>query len=160
MLSAVRLRVVVVGKDRGDPLLTAADAYLDRVKHYMPVELVEVKEVPLKKGSAVEQVKAEEAKRLEKVLAPDELRVVLDERGQLLSSEELAGRVDRWMQDGLRSVALVIGGPSGLDPAFMRQARERWALSRMTLPHRMARLLLSEQLYRAFTILRGEPYHK
>ncbi|MCB9648559.1 MAG: 23S rRNA (pseudouridine(1915)-N(3))-methyltransferase RlmH [Deltaproteobacteria bacterium] len=156
----MRLRLVVVGKDRGEPLLEAADAYLDRMRHHLPVELVEVKEVPLKKNSSVEQVKAEEAQRLEKILAPDEYVVVLDERGQLLTSPEVAGRLDRWMQDGLRSVALVIGGPSGLDPSFMKRARERWALSKMTLPHRMARLVLSEQLYRGLTILRGEPYHK
>lgn len=160
MLPAMRVRVVLVGRDRNDPLIDAANLYLDRARHSFPVEVVEVKEAPLKKGTSPERVKAEEAERLKKVLEPGELVIALDERGKGLTSVQVAQRLDRWMQDGLRSVAFVIGGPSGLHPDFLKQANERWALSTMTLPHRMARLLISEQIYRAISIVRGEPYHK
>lgn len=155
----MRLRVIIVGKDKHDPLVAAAEDYRARASRYAPVDLVEIKETPLKKGS-VEQVKKDEAARIAKLLDPDEHVVVLDERGKALESTQLAGRLDRYMQDGLRKVAFVIGGPSGLDPDFMARAQERWRLSSLTLPHRLARLLLMEQLYRGFTILRGEPYHK
>jgi len=156
----VRARIILVGRDRKDPLVEAANAYLDRTRHTFPVDVVEVKEAPLKRGAPVERVKAEEAARIEKVLEPGERVIALDERGKALTSTAVAGRFDRWMQEGLRSVAFVIGGPSGLDPAFVAKADERWALSAMTLPHRLARLVLSEQIYRAVSILRGEPYHK
>ncbi len=156
----MRVRVVLVGRDRNDPLIEASEVYLDRARHTFPVDVVEVKEAPLKKGASVLRVKAEEAERIKKVLEPGELVIVMDERGKGLTSVQVSDKFDRWMQEGLRSVAFVIGGPSGLHPDFMKQARERWALSTMTLPHRMARLILCEQIYRAVSILRGEPYHK
>ena len=85
--------------------------------------------------------------------------MALDERGDQPTSLELARRVERWMTRG-QDVALVIGGSDGLAPAVLARAQERLALSRLTLAHRLARLVLVEQLYRAMTILRGEPYHK
>lgn len=156
----VRLRFIVVGKDRRDPVVEVADQYLARIGHYFPAELVEVKEEPLKRHSAVERVKAEEAARLERALLPGEHVIALDERGREVTSVELAEKLGRLASAGTGSVALVIGGPSGLDPAFVQRAQERWALSRLTLPHRIARLVATEQIYRACTILRGEPYHK
>lgn len=156
----MRARILLVGRDKNDPLLEAADAYLDRARHTFPVEVVEVKEVPLKRTSSIEKVKSEEAARLRKALEPGERVIALDERGKHLTSVQVSERFDRWMQEGLRSVAFVIGGPSGLDPELVKQADERWALSAMTLPHRLARLVLAEQIYRAVSILRGEPYHK
>jgi 23S rRNA (pseudouridine1915-N3)-methyltransferase len=152
--------MVVVGRDRRDPLVLVADEYLERIRHYFPIELVEVREEPAKASTPVERVRLLEAERLERALAPGELVIALDERGASLGSVELAEKLGRWAREGLGSVALVIGGPNGLDPAWVARARERWSLSRLTLPHRMARLVLAEQLYRACTILRGEPYHK
>lgn len=155
----MRLRFLIVGKDRQDPLVLAAEAYRERLSHYFPTELVEVKETPLK-NAPVERVKQEEAARLMDALHDGDYLIVLDERGKEHTSMELAERLKRAQADGIRSLALVIGGPSGLDPELVKSAKERWALSRLTLPHRIARLLLCEQLYRAGTILRGEPYHK
>ena len=84
----------------------------------------------------------------------------MDERGRQQTSASLAERVGRWVDDGMSTVSLFVGGPSGLHPKIIEEANERWALSTFTLPHRVARLILCEQMYRAFTILRGEPYHK
>jgi 23S rRNA (pseudouridine1915-N3)-methyltransferase len=150
----------VVGRDKNDPIVQAADEYVERIRRYFPIEVVEVKEEPLKKSMPVDRVKRAEAERIQKVLKDGEHFVLLDERGKELLSEEVAKRLDSWSQRSLGSIAFVVGGPSGLDPDFLRAASERWALSRMTLPHRIARLILAEQLYRACTILRGEPYHK
>lgn len=101
----------------------------------------------------------EEAKRLTGALPDRALRVALDLRGQPWSSEELARRVGGW-RDAARPVALVVGGPEGLDPGLLAAADLRWSLGPLTLPHELARVVVMEQLYRAFAILRGAPYHK
>ncbi len=155
----MKLRLVVVGRDKNDPLCRIADEYLGRLNHYLPTELVEVKEEPRTKNVAVDRVKAAEAERLKKAVGSDYL-ITLDERGRQYTSVELAERLDRFNRDAIQSVAVVIGGPSGLDPALVKGARESWSLSKLTLPHRLVRVLIAEQLYRACTILRGEPYHK
>lgn len=156
----VKLRVIVVGRDRGEPLCEIADEYLGRLNRTYPTTLVEVKEEPARASSPVDRVRAIEAERLEKALLPGERVVALDERGKEHTSVELAQRLGRWADEGRSSVAFLIGGPNGLDPALVARADERWALSKLTLPHRLARVVLAEQLYRAATILRGEPYHK
>ncbi len=156
----MKLRVIVVGRDRGDALCEVASDYLTRLGRVFPTTLVEVKEEPARASNPVDRVRAIEAERLEKALLPGERVVALDERGKEHTSVELAQRMSRWADEGRSSVAFLIGGPNGLDPALVAKADERWALSRLTLPHRMARVLLAEQLYRATTIMRGEPYHK
>lgn len=156
----MKLRVIVVGRDRGDALCDVASDYLTRLGRVFPTTLVEVKEEPARSSNPVDRVRAIEAERLEKALLPGERVVALDERGKEHTSVELAQRMSRWADEGRSSVAFLIGGPNGLDPALVAKADERWALSRLTLPHRLARVLLAEQLYRATTIMRGEPYHK
>ena len=156
----MKLRFVIVGRDRTDPIVSAADDYLQRIERYCPCELVEVREEPLKKGRNVRDVQKVEAERLKKAIGTEGLRVALDERGRMQTSQQLAQRVQLWMDDGVARITLFVGGPSGLHPEIVRDAHETWALSRFTLPHRVARLIVCEQMYRAFTIIRGEPYHK
>lgn len=156
----MKLRFIVVGRDRSDPLVEEAGAYLARIVRYVPAELVEVKEGSLGRAAEVSKVKKREAERVRAALSREDWVVALDERGCVLRSLELSGRLDGWMQTGRRSVAFVVGGPAGLDPEFLEAADERWSLSALTLPHRLARLVLLEQVYRGLTILRGEPYHK
>jgi 23S rRNA (pseudouridine1915-N3)-methyltransferase len=102
---------------------------------------------------------AEEGERLLALCRPREELVALDGEGKALSSAELAQRLGQAQRDAA-DLLFVIGGDEGLDPAVRRRARWTLSLSRMTLPHRLARLVLAEQLYRGFTLLRGEPYHK
>lgn len=156
----VKVRLVIVGRDRKDPLVAAADDYLRRVERSVPTEVVELKEVPLRRNSAPEEVMAVEAERIRKVIGPRDRVVALDKSGRSFGSEVLAEKLDSYMQGGLSALTCVIGGPSGLDAAWLATVHERWSLSPMTLPHRIARLVLCEQLYRGFSILRGEPYHK
>ena len=124
---------------------------------YVKFELVELPEA--RKRAGTPQAKAEEGATLLAALGPRERVVALDERGREPTSLELARRVEGWLQGG-RDVALVLGGADGLAPEVLARADETLALSRLTLAHRLARLVLAEQLYRAFTILRGEPYHR
>jgi 23S rRNA (pseudouridine1915-N3)-methyltransferase len=155
----VKLRIIVVGRDRNDPIVSSADEYVERIRRYFPIEVVEVKEEPLKKNTPLGEVKRREAERIQKALREGEQVVLLDQNGKQLTSEEVAKRLDRARTGGIGGIAFVIGGPVGLDLELLG-ARELWSLSKMTLPHRIARLILAEQLYRACTILRGEPYHK
>ena len=98
--------------------------------------------------------------RIAAAIAPGEHVVALDEGGKSVSSVQVAARLDRWAMEGRGAVAFVIGGPNGLDREWLARVPERWSLSKMTLPHRLARLVLMEQIYRGCTINRGEPYHK
>jgi 23S rRNA (pseudouridine1915-N3)-methyltransferase len=160
----VKVRLLAVGRDRSGLYAPAVEEYVSRLVRVLKFELVELPEA--KKQAGTPQARDEEAATIQggqclfvARLEPRERVVALDERGEEPTSLELARRVERWMTRG-QDVALVIGGSDGLAPAVLERAQERLALSKMTLAHRLARLVLVEQLYRAMTILRGEPYHK
>jgi 23S rRNA (pseudouridine1915-N3)-methyltransferase len=133
------------------------EEYAKRIGRYARFELVEVAEARRHAGTL--RARGEEGETLLSRVRPGERVVALDERGEEPDSAAFAGRVGRWLRDG-RDVALLLGGADGLSPAVLARADERLSLSRLTLAHRLARLVLVEQLYRAFTILRGEPYHR
>jgi 23S rRNA (pseudouridine1915-N3)-methyltransferase len=153
----VKVRLLAVGKDRSGLYAPAVDEYAGRLSRYLKFELAELPEA--RKHAGTPQAKEEEGATILSKLKPGERLVILDERGDEPTSVELARRVGRWLERG-QDVALVIGGSDGLSEAVKARAQETLALSRMTLAHRLARLVLLEQLYRAMTILRGEPYHK
>lgn len=142
-------RLLCVGRRAKDPLLDAADDYLQRWQRYARVELVRLRE-----SNA-----PQEAHQILAKVGPDDLLVVLDERGKSFTSEELARQVRRW-GEGHQTVVLVIGGADGLDPSVRQRANHVWSLSAGTLPHRLALVVLCEQMYRAHTILRQEKYHR
>ncbi len=135
----------------------AADDYLRRLGRHYKVREAEIREAV--RAPSVEAQRAEEAERLRAKLPPGARLVALTREGSPWTSEELARRLDGWRQDA-RPVALAIGGSHGLDPALVAAAADRWSLGPLTLPHELARVVVAEQLYRANTILRGEPYHK
>jgi 23S rRNA (pseudouridine1915-N3)-methyltransferase len=153
----VKLRLVAVGKDRSGLYAPAVEEYAARLARYVRFDLVEIPEA--RKHAGTPQAKEEEGAAILAKLKPGERVVLLDERGEEPTSLAFAERVQRWMNAG-QDVALVIGGSDGHAPAIRARATETLALSRLTLAHRLARLVLVEQLYRAMTILRGEPYHK
>jgi len=153
----VRVRLLAVGRDRSGLFAPAVDEYVSRLGRYLKFELVELPEA--RKQAGTPQAREEEAATILGRLEPRERVIALDERGDQPTSLELARRVEGWMLRG-QDVALVIGGSDGLAPVVLARAQERLGLSRLTLAHRLARLVLVEQLYRAMTILRGEPYHK
>ncbi|MBI4822443.1 MAG: 23S rRNA (pseudouridine(1915)-N(3))-methyltransferase RlmH [Deltaproteobacteria bacterium] len=150
----------MIGRDKKDPLVLAADEYLDRVRRSFGVEVTELKESPARPSVPIDRTKREEAEKILQAVSKDDPVIALDERGRTLSSIELSQKVGRFANEGRRSIGLIIGGPNGLDASVTARATETWSLSKLTLPHRLARLLLAEQLYRACSILKGEPYHK
>lgn len=154
----MRLTVVAVGQRVPDWAQTAWDDYAKRFPFEIKVELKAVKTEP-RASKSLETLLAAERARIEAAI-PKGCRVVaLDERGTALSTLALAGKLKDWQLSG-DDVALVIGGPDGLEPAFRQAAHERIRLSDLTLPHAMVRVLLVEQLYRAWSINANHPYHR
>lgn len=154
----MRLLLVAVGQRQ--PAWADA-AYADYAKRFPPEMRLELKSIKAEaRGSkSAEQLMAAEGARIEAALPRGVRRVVLDERGERLTSVQLAARMKVWMGDG-RDVALLIGGPDGLSAALKDSADESLRLSDLTLPHAFARVLLAEGLYRAWTIMTGHPYHR
>ena len=154
----MRLVIVAVGQRVPDWAQTAWDDYAKRFPHELKVELKAVKTEP--RGSkTIEQLYAAERKRIEEAIPKGARIVALDERGTSLRTTALAERLKEWQLGG-GDVALIIGGPDGLDPEFRQAAHERVRLSDLTLPHAMVRVLLIEQLYRAWSINANHPYHR
>ena len=121
---------------------------------------VEIKEVEEKRTLPVDELKSAESELLLKALPNDAKIVVLDERGETLSSRELAGRLRTWQDSGVGTVAFLIGGANGHSETLRQRADLKLSFGRMTLPHMLMRVVLAEQIYRAKTILDGHPYHK
>ena len=154
----MQLVIVAVGQRVPDWAQTAYDDYAKRFPPELRVELKTVKTEP--RGSrTVDAVMAAERDRIQAALPKGCRVVVLDERGTALTTKALAQQLQQWQLDG-DDVALVIGGPDGLDPGFRAQAHQRIRLSDLTLPHAMVRVLLIEQLYRAWSVNAKHPYHR
>nr|CBA26357.1 Ribosomal RNA large subunit methyltransferase H [Curvibacter putative symbiont of Hydra magnipapillata] len=154
----MKLVIVAVGQRVPDWAQTAWDDYAKRFPHELKVELKAIKTEP--RGSkTVEQLYAAERKRIEEAIPKGARIVALDERGTSLRTTALAVRLKEWQLGGT-DVALIIGGPDGLEPEFRQAAHERIRLSDLTLPHAMVRVLLIEQLYRAWSVNANHPYHR
>jgi 23S rRNA (pseudouridine1915-N3)-methyltransferase len=152
----VRLTLLAVGRLR-PALREAADDYFTRLGRYASVEEREVKEAS--RAPTIAAGQRDEHEALVARLPTGSRLVALDRGGKPWSSEELARRLDDWRLTS-RPVTFVIGGSHGLAPALLARADDAWSLGALTLPHELARVVVLEQLYRGFTILRGEPYHK
>ena len=154
----MKLVVVAVGQRMPDWAQTACDDYARRFPPDLRLEVKTVKTEP--RGSkTVETLWAAERERIEAACPKGARKVVLDERGTALTTKALAQQLSQWQQGG-DDVALIIGGPDGLDPALRQSAQQRIRLSDLTLPHAMASVLLLEQLYRAWSINANHPYHR
>ncbi|MDZ7723185.1 MAG: 23S rRNA (pseudouridine(1915)-N(3))-methyltransferase RlmH [candidate division KSB1 bacterium] len=155
----MKLNILTVGDPGNKHLKALADRYTQRIRRYAPVMRTAVKPVRIKSLSK-EQIKQQESDRLyDKCLQHDHV-VALDARGEQMSSEDFAQFFNDSARRSVRQITFVIGGPLGLDSAFLKQAHRRLSISAMTLPHELALVVLLEQIYRAHTILKGEPYHK
>ena len=154
----MKLVIVAVGQRVPDWAQTAWDDYAKRFPPELKIELKAVKTEP--RGSkTLDALLAAERERIQAAIPKNTRIVALDERGTNLTTKALAQRLQDWQLGG-DDVALIIGGPDGLEPAFRQAAHERVRLSDLTLPHAMARVLLVEQLYRAWSVNAGHPYHR
>ena len=157
ILALMYFRFVWVGKTRNEHLRALVDDYLARLRRFVRCEIAELRE---SQARAMSEGIEEEGRRIKGALHQEALTVLLDVEGREWSSAELAARVERWQVDGTKEVAFIIGGQDGVSTEVASGANLRWSLSRLTLTHEMARILMLEQLYRAYTIIHGWPYQK
>ncbi len=160
-LTDMKFLVVAVGHRMPGWIATGFEEYAQRMPRTARMELKEIKPATRSGGSAasVQQWLAVEAERIRNALPRQCLRVVLDEKGKLCSTRDLARRIESWQQEG-RDIAFVIGGADGTEPGLQQQADLLLSLSPLTLPHGLCRVLLAEQIYRAISLTAGHPYHR
>jgi 23S rRNA (pseudouridine1915-N3)-methyltransferase len=154
----MRLLIVAIGQRQPAWAQTAVDDFAKRFPPELRLEIKALKAEP-RAARPVAALLAAERVRIEAALPKGVRRVVLDEHGDRVDTRQLAARLDAWRGDG-RDVALLIGGPDGIDPALKASADERLRLSDLTLPHALVRVLLVEALYRAWSVMAGHPYHR
>lgn len=155
----MKLLLIAVGTMREAPLRELFDRYAARIPHYMPFEAVSIPDIAKGRNMTEAQQKEREGEAILGRISAGDYVMLMDERGSELTSRQLAELIDRKSATLQRNLVLVIGGPYGFSDAVYRRADSKLALSRLTFTHEMARVLTAEQLYRAMTILRGEPYH-
>lgn len=155
----MKVTFLVVGRTIDKHLTTLINDYAERVKHYVPFEMVVVPELKNTKALSAEQQKERESELLQKQLRPGDHIVLLDEGGREFRSMEFAAYLEKKQAQAARRLVFIVGGPYGFAPAIYALTNEKVSLSKMTFSHQMVRLFFVEQLYRAMTILRGEPYH-
>ena len=154
----MKITLLLTGKTVDNRLISLIDEYKQRLIHYVPFELVVLPDLKNAKSLTEEQVKTAEGEAILRYLTPAMDVLLLDEHGREYRSIEFADFLQRKMSSG-RDLVLVIGGPYGFSPAVYQRANGKISFSQMTFSHQMIRLMAIEQIYRAMTILRGEPYH-
>lgn len=155
----MNIKLVVVGKTDEKYLQQGIDVYVSRLKHYVNFEMVVIPALKDQKGVSPDEVKEREAALLLRQLEKCDRVVLLDEHGEQHTSVDFAQYIQKQMNAGVRNLAFVVGGAFGFAPSVYAAASGKVSLSKMTFNHQMVRLFFVEQLYRAFTILRHEPYH-
>lgn len=150
---------IVIGKTTDARIATLTSEYIGRISHYMPFDMTVIPELRNAKNLSQEQQKEQEAELIKKTLQPGDYTVLLDEHGRERRSIDFAQWMQKRMAAAPRRLVFVVGGPYGFAPQIYNLAQEKISLSQMTFSHQMIRLLFTEQVYRAMTILNGEPYH-
>ncbi len=155
----MRLFILAVGHKMPEWITSGFNEYTKRMPREATISLVEIKPEPRTTGKSVVKIMEAEAQRIESALPKEVHRIVLDERGTHLTTKQMSQKLQDWLGSG-RDVAFIIGGADGLHESVRGNANLLLALSALTLPHGMARVLLAEQLYRAYSLLLNHPYHR
>jgi len=155
----MKIRLLVIGKTEEEYLRAGIRNYENRIRHYVPFEIIEVPAVKNAAKLTPDAQNLQEAELIRKRIAPGEITVLLDERGREMNSTEFAGFLGKQFLSGNKTLVFIVGGPFGIDRSLKAGASAILSLSRMTFSHQMVRLFFTEQLYRGLTILRGESYH-
>ncbi len=157
---AMKLTLLFVGKTKEHFIQLGIDEYLDRLRHYVPVDIKVAKNEKVGPKANKNRIIESECKNLLSKLSRRAYLIALDRTGQQLTSVEMAGYLMDLEHDATEEIVFITGGPLGLSPSLLKQCQRIVSLSRLTLTHEMSRLLLLEQLYRAYTIRAGHKYHK
>lgn len=152
----MRFRIIWTGKTRDARLRALIEDYAERLSHFVRCEVVELRELGRSDKTGIDK----ETRRISDALRSGSVTVLLDPDGAQWTSQQLAAQLQSWEGSGTKEVAFVVGGPNGLSDDLKSRVTKCWSLSQLTLTHEMARVLLFEQLYRAYTIVHGLPYQK
>jgi len=155
----MKITFITVGKTEEGWLKEGIDKYIKRLKHYAKLVIIELDELKNTKSLTAEQQKAKESELILKKISPTDHVILLDEKGTELLSTQFAAYINKKSLGSISSLVFVVGGPYGFDQSVYERANDKLSLSTMTFSHQMVRLFFVEQLYRAFTIIKGEPYH-
>ncbi|MDE6144763.1 MAG: 23S rRNA (pseudouridine(1915)-N(3))-methyltransferase RlmH [Muribaculaceae bacterium] len=155
----MKLLLMAVGKTTQPIIRQGIDQYLGRLRHYLPVDIEIIADVKRTAALTFEKQKEMEGEAMLRRIEPGDRLILLDENGKEMTSREFARFMEKQMASGVKRLVFAVGGPYGFSPAVYQRADSKLSLSRMTFNHEMVRLFFAEQLYRAQTILRGEPYH-
>jgi len=155
----MKITLLTVGKTEDAYLKEGIEKYVKRLKHYTRLQLIDLPELKNTKALTEQQQKTKEAELILKKITSLDYVILLDEKGIEFTSKQLATYLDKKSISSTSSLVFVVGGPYGFDDSVYERANDKLSLSRMTFSHQMIRLFFTEQLYRAFTILKGEPYH-
>ena len=154
----MKTELILVGKTTNKHFVACINDYVERIGHYMPFSITTIPELKNSKSLSEDQQKEREGELIMKQLQASDTVVLLDEHGSQMRSIEFASWLQK-VQNSARRLVFVIGGPYGFSPALYQRANQKISLSPMTFSHQMVRLVFTEQIYRACTILKGEPYH-
>lgn len=155
----MKLKIIWVGKTEESYLNSGSEIYIKRIANYIPTEIVTIPALKNTKNLSYSLQKEKEGEQILKHLQAGDFVVLLDEKGKHFTSVEFAEFMNQRMISGIKNLVLIIGGPYGFSESVYQKATQKIALSKMTFSHQMVRLILLEQIYRAFSILNNEPYH-
>lgn len=155
----MNIRLLVIGKTSESFIAEGIKLYFNRLEHYLPVVIQEIPDIKNIKNLSPQQVRDKEAELILKALLPASRLVILDVNGKQMGSREFAVFIEKQMSSGLKELVFLVGGAWGISGIIKQRGDHSLSLSKMTFPHQLVRLIFAEQLYRAMTILKNEPYH-
>ena len=155
----MKIKLICIGKTGKDFLIAGEQEYLNRLKHYVSMERIEIPDIKNAKSLSIDQIKELEGKEILSKLQSGDQLILLDENGKLISSTEFADFLQQKFNQGGKGLVFVIGGAYGFSSEVYEKSISKISLSKMTFSHQMIRMIFFEQVYRAMTILKGEPYH-
>jgi 23S rRNA (pseudouridine1915-N3)-methyltransferase len=155
----MKIILACVGQKMPSWICQGFQEYSKRLPAHLKLELVEIPLPHRSKNADLQRLKDEEAEKLLAAIPSHSHLIALDERGQAWNTQQLAAHLQRWMNESI-DIALLIGGPDGLSEQCLKRAHQKWSLSLLTLPHPLVRVIIAEQLYRAWSLLNHHPYHR
>ena len=155
----MKIKLIVVGKTDAKYIKEGIDIYQKRLKHYIPFELIEIPDIKNSKNLSEAQQKEKEGIEILKKVESSDFLALLDENGTSYSSVDFSKFIQKRMNQGLKNLVFIVGGPYGFSETLYQKSNSKISLSKMTFSHQMVRLFFVEQIYRSYTILKNEPYH-
>ena len=155
----MKIVLLTIGKTSERYLRDGIQHYQNRLKHYIPFEIIEIPNIKKAQNLSKTELKRKEGLLITQYIKSSDYVILLDDKGKTSSSLDFSQKLERWLNSGKKRLLFVVGGAYGFSDEIYSKAPEKFSLSKMTFSHQMVRLFFAEQLYRAFTILKNEPYH-